>query len=44
MPLGLPTRYPEGTCVAVQIAITEAMLQSSRKTRAVKQSLLGTRQ
>lgn len=44
MPLGLPTRYPEGTCVAVQIAITEAMLQSSRKTRGVKQSLLGTRQ
>lgn len=44
MPLGLPTRYDEGTCIAVQIAITNAMLQSSRRTRNVGRSLLDTRQ
>lgn len=44
MPLGLPTRYPEGTCVAAQIAINPAMLQSSRRTRGVRHSLLGASQ
>ena len=40
-PLGLPTSYPEGTCVAVQVPLSHAMLESSRRTRGVTRPLFG---
>jgi acyl-homoserine lactone synthase len=34
-PLGLPTKYPEGTAVGVSIAISEATLERLRATHAI---------
>lgn len=43
-PLGLPTPYPEGTCISIKVSINAEMLARTRKVRGVSGSVFRNRQ